>query len=92
MKAKSSKHELAHQIKTAAFERTVLSDKKVAALLRLLPQDATSVFKDIWRGISNIQPRSDICSGILFAVAAGRLPVAKDSWMLRGGASGYRSF
>ena len=46
MKAKWSKRELAHEIKTAAFERTVLSDKKLAALPRLLPQDATGVFKD----------------------------------------------
>ena len=34
------------QIKTAAFERTILSDKKLAALPRLLPQDASAVFKD----------------------------------------------
>ena len=46
VKAKWSSRELAHQIKTAAFERTVLSDKKLAALPRLLPQDATGVFKD----------------------------------------------
>ena len=41
-----SSREPARQIKTAAFERTVLSDKKLAALPRLLPQDATGVFKD----------------------------------------------
>jgi predicted nuclease of restriction endonuclease-like (RecB) superfamily len=46
VKAKWSSRELARQIKTAAFERTVLSDKKLAALPRLLPQDATGVFKD----------------------------------------------
>jgi predicted nuclease of restriction endonuclease-like (RecB) superfamily len=46
VKAKWSSRELARQIKTATFERTVLSDKKLAALPRLLPQDATGVFKD----------------------------------------------
>ena len=46
VKAKWSSRELARQIKSAAFERTVLSDKKLAALPRLLPQDATGVFKD----------------------------------------------
>jgi predicted nuclease of restriction endonuclease-like (RecB) superfamily len=46
LKAKWSKRELARQIQTAAFERTVLSDKKLAALPRLLTQDATGVFKD----------------------------------------------
>jgi predicted nuclease of restriction endonuclease-like (RecB) superfamily len=46
VKAKWSSRELARQIKTAAFERTVLSDKKLAALPRLLPQDATGIFKD----------------------------------------------
>ena len=38
VRAKCSSCELALQIKTAAFERTILSDKKVAALLRLLPR------------------------------------------------------
>ena len=46
VKAKWSSRELAHQIKTAAFERTILSDKKLAALPRLLPQDASGFFKD----------------------------------------------
>jgi predicted nuclease of restriction endonuclease-like (RecB) superfamily len=46
VKAKWSKRELARQIKTAAFERTVLSDKKLAPAVRVLPQDATGVFKD----------------------------------------------
>jgi predicted nuclease of restriction endonuclease-like (RecB) superfamily len=46
VKAKWSSHELARQIKTAAFERTFLSDKKLAALPRLLPKDATGVFMD----------------------------------------------
>jgi predicted nuclease of restriction endonuclease-like (RecB) superfamily len=45
-KGKWSKRELARQIKTAAFERTVLSDKKLAPTVRVLPQDATGVFKD----------------------------------------------
>ena len=38
VKAKWSSREFAHQIKIAGFERTILSDKKVAALLRLLPR------------------------------------------------------
>jgi hypothetical protein len=46
VRAKCSSCELALQIKTAAFERTILSDKKLAALPRLLPQDASGVFKD----------------------------------------------
>lgn len=45
-KANWSSRELAHQIRSAAFERTVLSDKKLAPALRALPQDATGVFKD----------------------------------------------
>jgi hypothetical protein len=36
--------ELARQIKTAAFERTILSDKKLAPAVRVLPQDATGLF------------------------------------------------
>jgi predicted nuclease of restriction endonuclease-like (RecB) superfamily len=41
-----SHRELARQIQSSAFERALLSDKKVAALPRPLPQDATGVFKD----------------------------------------------
>jgi predicted nuclease of restriction endonuclease-like (RecB) superfamily len=41
-----SSRELARQIHSAAFERTVLSDKKLAPAVRALPQDATGVFKD----------------------------------------------
>jgi predicted nuclease of restriction endonuclease-like (RecB) superfamily len=45
-KANWSSRELAHQIRTAAFERTVLSNKKLAPALRDLPQDSTDIFKD----------------------------------------------
>ena len=37
---------LQRQIESAAFERTVLSDKKLAPVVRVLPQDATGIFKD----------------------------------------------
>ena len=46
VKAKWSSREFAHQIKIAGFERTILSDKKLAALPRLLSQDASGFFKD----------------------------------------------
>jgi predicted nuclease of restriction endonuclease-like (RecB) superfamily len=46
VQAKWSSRELDRQIRSAAFERTVLSDKKLAAVTRVLPQDATGVFKD----------------------------------------------
>lgn len=46
VKARWSKRELARQIESATFERTVLSDKKLAPAVRALPEDATGVFKD----------------------------------------------
>ena len=46
VRAKWSSRELARQIRNAAFERTVLSDKTLASAMRVLPQDATGVFKD----------------------------------------------
>lgn len=46
VQAKWSTRELNRQIRSAAFERTVLSDKKLASVMRVLPQDATGVFKD----------------------------------------------
>jgi predicted nuclease of restriction endonuclease-like (RecB) superfamily len=48
--AKWSKRELQGQIQSAAFERTVLSGIKLAPAVRVLPQDATGVFKDSFRG------------------------------------------
>jgi predicted nuclease of restriction endonuclease-like (RecB) superfamily len=46
VRAKWSKRELQRQIESAAFERTVLSDLKLAPVVRVLPQDATGIFKD----------------------------------------------
>ncbi len=46
VRAKWSKRELERQIRNAAFERTMLSDRKLAPAVRVLPQDATGVFKD----------------------------------------------
>jgi predicted nuclease of restriction endonuclease-like (RecB) superfamily len=41
-----SHRELQRQPASAAFERTMLSDRKLAPAVRVLPQDATGVFKD----------------------------------------------
>ncbi len=46
VKAHWSKRELERQLKSATFERTMLSDLKLAPAVRVLPQDATGVFKD----------------------------------------------
>jgi predicted nuclease of restriction endonuclease-like (RecB) superfamily len=46
VKAHWSKRELERQLRSAAFERTMLSDLKLAPAVRVLPQDATGVFKD----------------------------------------------
>lgn len=46
VKARWSKRELARQIESAAFERTILADKKLAPAVRALPEDTTGVFKD----------------------------------------------
>jgi predicted nuclease of restriction endonuclease-like (RecB) superfamily len=37
---------LEHQLKSAAFERTSLSDLKLAPVVRVLPQDPIGIFKD----------------------------------------------
>ena len=41
-----SHRELERQIKKSAFERTMLSELKLATALRVLPENATGVFKD----------------------------------------------
>ena len=43
-----SKQELQSQIKRSGFERTMLADLKLAPTVRVLPQDATGVFKDTY--------------------------------------------
>jgi predicted nuclease of restriction endonuclease-like (RecB) superfamily len=43
-----SKQELISQIKRSGFERTMLADKKLAPAVRVLPQDATGIFKDTY--------------------------------------------
>jgi predicted nuclease of restriction endonuclease-like (RecB) superfamily len=67
-RGKWSKRELAHQIKTAAFERTALSDKKLAPAARVLPQDATGVFKDSYLldfDLSERHSEADLQAGLL---------------------------
>jgi predicted nuclease of restriction endonuclease-like (RecB) superfamily len=46
VKTRLSKRELERQFKSGAFERIVLSDQKLAPAVRVLPQDATGIFKD----------------------------------------------
>lgn len=46
VKAHWSKRELKRQLKRATFERTMLADLKLAPAVRVLPQDATGLFKD----------------------------------------------
>jgi predicted nuclease of restriction endonuclease-like (RecB) superfamily len=46
IRGRLSKRELEQQLKTASFERTMLSDLKLAPAVRVLPRDATGVFKD----------------------------------------------
>jgi predicted nuclease of restriction endonuclease-like (RecB) superfamily len=46
IKAHWSKRELERQLKSSSFERTMLADLKLATPLRVLPQEATGVFKD----------------------------------------------
>jgi predicted nuclease of restriction endonuclease-like (RecB) superfamily len=41
-----SKRELERQLRNSAFERTMLSDLKLASVVRVLHQNATGVFKD----------------------------------------------
>jgi predicted nuclease of restriction endonuclease-like (RecB) superfamily len=45
-RARWSHRELDRQIKNSAFERTMLSDLKLATAPRVLPENATGVFKD----------------------------------------------
>jgi hypothetical protein len=40
------KRELERQLKNSAFERTMFSDLKLSPVVRVLPQNATGVFKD----------------------------------------------
>jgi len=69
VQAKWSKRELGRQIRSAAFERTILSDKKLAPAVRVLPQDATGVFKDSYLldflDLPERHSEADLQSGLL---------------------------
>jgi len=47
-KEKYSSRELDKQIKSGCYERIMLSNKKLSAVMRQLPQDTNSVFKDVY--------------------------------------------
>jgi len=94
VRAKCSSCGLALQIKTAAFERTILSDKKLAALPRLLPQDASGFFKNrrepdnIWhchaRRVGSIWCS---CHGAGASSAGGKTGIGRKKWRSLGFAS-----
>ena len=46
IKGKYSSRELERQIQSGVFERTMLANKKLSAVMRELPQDTNNVFKD----------------------------------------------
>ncbi len=48
IKEKYSSRELERQIKSGTYERTMLSNQKLSAVLTQLPQDTRNVFKDIY--------------------------------------------
>lgn len=53
-RARWSHRELQRQIRTSAFERTLLADRKLAPLPKVLPPGATGVFKVTYRILSMI--------------------------------------
>jgi predicted nuclease of restriction endonuclease-like (RecB) superfamily len=69
VQAKWSTRELNRQIRNATFERTVLSDKKLASVMRVLPRDATGIFKDSYLldflDLPERHSESDLQSGLL---------------------------
>lgn len=69
VKAHWSKRELERQLKSATFERTMLSDLKLATPLRVLPQDATGVFKDSYLvdflDLPEMHSEADLQTGLL---------------------------
>jgi len=69
VKALWSKRELERQLHGAAFERTMLSDLKLAPAVRELPQHATGVFKDSYLvdflDLPERHSESDLQTGLL---------------------------
>jgi predicted nuclease of restriction endonuclease-like (RecB) superfamily len=64
IKEKLSSRELERQLKSSIFERTMLANKKLSAVMRELPQDTTNVFKDIYSleflGLPKIHSEKDL--------------------------------
>ena len=64
-----SNRELERQIKKLAFERTMLSDLKLAAVLRVVPENAVGVFKDSYMldflDLPETHSEADLQTGLL---------------------------
>ena len=64
-----SHRELERQIKKSAFERTMLSDLKLATVSRVLPENATGVFKDSYLldflDLPDTHSEADLQAGLL---------------------------
>jgi predicted nuclease of restriction endonuclease-like (RecB) superfamily len=64
-----SHRELERQIKTSAFERTMLSDLKLATVSRVLPENAAGVFKDSYLldflDLPDTHSEADLQAGLL---------------------------
>jgi predicted nuclease of restriction endonuclease-like (RecB) superfamily len=65
-----SHRELERQIKKSAFERTMLSELKLATVSRVLPENATGVFKDSYLvdflDLPDTHSEADLQKGLLF--------------------------
>jgi predicted nuclease of restriction endonuclease-like (RecB) superfamily len=65
-----SHRELERQIKKSAFERTMLSELKLATVSRVLPDNATGVFKDSYLAdfldLPDTHSEADLQKGLLF--------------------------
>ncbi|WP_434581469.1 PDDEXK nuclease domain-containing protein [Sulfurimonas sp. NW15] len=69
IKEKLSSRELERQLKSSIFERTMLANEKLSAVVRELPQDTTNVFKDIYSleflGLPKIHSEKDLQKSLI---------------------------
>lgn len=82
IKERYSKRELERQIKSSIFERTMLSNKKLSPVVRLLPQETKNIFKDVYSleflGLGDSHSENDLQRSLLLNLKEFILEIGKD--------------
>lgn len=82
IKERYSKTELQRQLKSGAFERTLLANKKLSPAVRVLPQNTTNVFRDVYSleflDLNHLHSEKNLQTSLLENLKTFILEIGKD--------------